>query len=61
MRNLFDAVNFGDLMDDMTTLKLEEAVKPVGESLVEFSKHAQTSARGLVTALFPYILPASER
>lgn len=45
----------------MSDLDAADAVRPIGESLVSFSRNARSSARGLITALFPYILPASKR
>jgi hypothetical protein len=42
-------------MDDI------ELIRPVGESLVSFSRHARSSARGLITLMFPYIFAASKR
>jgi hypothetical protein len=45
----------------MSEFDLRAAVKPVGQALLEFSQFTPTSARGLVGALFPYILAASRR
>jgi hypothetical protein len=40
---------------------MPENIKEIGKSLLGHAEKAQTTARGLVTELFPFIYPASKR
>lgn len=40
---------------------MQENIKEIGKSLLEHAATAKTTARGLVTELFPFIYPASKR
>ena len=40
---------------------MPENIKEIGKSLLGHAENAQTTARGLVTELFPFIYPASKR